>query len=88
HWLGLSLAGKGTNKNGIGARVTVIDTSNRKQIFDISTAGSYLSSNDPRVLVGLGPVTEVRSVEVRWLGGKTQTLTNLTIDRYHVIPER
>ncbi|MFN2494139.1 MAG: ASPIC/UnbV domain-containing protein [Pyrinomonadaceae bacterium] len=30
----------------------------------------------------------MRSVEVRWLGGKTQTLTNLTIDRYHVIPER
>ena len=88
HWLGLSLAGSGSNKNGIGARVTVIDATNRKQIFDVSTAGSYLSANDPRVLVGLGAVTEVRSVEVRWLTGKTQTVTNLAVDRYHVITER
>ncbi|CAN5868327.1 hypothetical protein BH18ACI4_BH18ACI4_12390 [soil metagenome] len=88
HWLGLSLAGKGANKSGIGARVTVVDAAERKQIFDISTAGSYLSSNDPRVIVGLGHAAGVRSVEVRWPSGKTQTFTNLTIDRYHVIRER
>jgi len=47
-----------------------------------------LSSNDPRVLVGLGAVTDVRSVEVRWQSGKTQALTDLTVDRYYVITER
>ena len=87
HWLGLSLAGKDGNKNGLGARVTVLDATNRKQIFDVSVAGSYLSANDPRVLVGLGAVTEVSVVEVRWANGKTQTFKNLGIDRYHVLTE-
>jgi hypothetical protein len=87
HWLGLSLAGKDGNKNGLGARVTVLDATNRKQIFDVSAAGSYLSANDPRVLVGLGAVSEVSVVEVRWANGKTQTFKNLAIDRYHVLTE-
>ncbi|CAN5629364.1 hypothetical protein BH20ACI3_BH20ACI3_38430 [soil metagenome] len=52
--------------SAVGTRVIVIDSTNRKQVFDVSTAGSYLSSNDPRVLVGLGAVTDVRSVDVRW----------------------
>jgi len=88
HWLGLSLAGSRSNKTAVGARVIVIDSTNRKQVFDVSTAGSYLSSNDPRVLVGLGAVNDVRSVEVRWQSGKTQALTDLTVDRYYVITER
>jgi len=44
HWLGLSLIGSKSNRNGIGARVTVTDSAGKKQIFDVNTSGSYLSA--------------------------------------------
>jgi hypothetical protein len=88
HWLGLSLAGAKGNRQALGARVAVVDSSGSKQIFDVTTAGSYLSSNDPRVLVGLGNRAGVRSVEIRWPDGQTQVVNNPQIDRYVTINEK
>ena len=85
HWLGLSLVGAKLNRQGLGARVVVTDNANRRQTFDVSSAGSYLSSNDPRIVVGLGAATGVRSVEIRWPRGKKQQLNNPTLDRYLAI---
>ena len=87
HWLGLTLVGSKSNRSGIGARVTVTSVSGQKQIFDASTAGSYLSSNDPRIVIGLGSAKAVKSVEVRWPSGRVQTLTNPGVDRYLRISE-
>ena len=87
HWLGLSLAGSKSNRNGMGARITVTDSSGRKQIFDANTSGSYLSSNDPRIIVGLGAVASVRRVEVSWPSGAVQVVTEPQLDRYLVINE-
>src|SRR6266566_2261412 len=88
HWLGIRLVGSKSNRDGIGARVTITDSSGRKQIFDVSTAGSYLSANDARILAGLGTATAVRSIEVRWPSGRVQTLSNPAVDRYLTIMER
>lgn len=77
HWLGIVLS-----RNRIGARVTVTSLSGQKQIYDVSTAGSYLSSNDPRIVVGLGTARGVKSVEVKWPNGKVQTIPNPVVDRY------
>jgi hypothetical protein len=87
HWLGIELSGTKSNRNGIGARVTVTNATGQKQIFDAGTAGSYLSSNDPRIVVGLGNAKAARSVEVRWPSGKVQTITSPAIDRYLKIGE-
>jgi hypothetical protein len=87
HWLGLSLVGTTSSRDGIGARVTVTDSVGRKQIFDASTSGSYLSSNDPRLVVGLGRATKVQSVKVQWPSGRVQLVNNPAIDRYVVIRE-
>jgi hypothetical protein len=88
HWVGVSLVGAKSNRTGIGARVTITDAAGKKQIFDANTAGSYLSSNDPRVLFGLGAATGIRSIEVRWPSGRVQTLADSKMDRYLVINER
>jgi hypothetical protein len=87
HWLGISLSGSKSNRSAVGARVTVTNAAGQKQIFDAGTAGSYLSSNDPRIVVGLGNTRGVRSVEVRWPSGRVQTLANPRIDRYIRISE-
>ena len=87
HWLGIRLVGSRSNHDGIGARVVVTDANGRRQIFDVSTAGSYLSSSDPRIIAGLGKATGVRTVEIRWPSGRLQTLTSFEVDRYVTVNE-
>src|SRR6266536_1762820 len=87
HWLGISLVGTKSNRQGLGARIVVNEESGRRQTFDVSTASSYLSSNDPRVLAGLGGAPNVTSVEVRWPGGLKQSVKNPGTDRYLTIKE-
>lgn len=88
HWLGLSLAGSKSNRNGIGARITVTDNAGKKQIFDANTSGSYLSSNDPRIVVGLGTASSVKRVEVIWPSGIAQVIAEPPLDRYLVVNEK
>ena len=87
HWLGISLAGSKSNRSGFGARVTVTSISGRKQIFDAGTAGSYLSSNDPRIIVGLGNEKAIRAIDVKWPSGRVQTIENPPLDRYIRVEE-
>jgi enediyne biosynthesis protein E4 len=87
HWLGISLVGTKSNRDGIGSRVVVTDTNDRKQIFDVSTSGSYLSANDSRIIVGLGRAAGVKSVEVRWPSGHVQTIINPRLQQYLTVKE-
>jgi len=87
HWLGITLSGSKSNRSGIGARVTVISLSGQKQVFDVSSAGSYLSSNDPRLVVGVGNARGVRSIEVKWPSGRVQTIPSPGIDKYVHVDE-
>ncbi len=88
HWLGIRLAGSTSNRDGLGTRVIVSDSSGRRQIFDESTAGSYLSASDPRIIAGLGDANAVHTVEVHWPSGRRQTINNPDVDRYLIINER
>lgn len=88
HWLGLSLVGSKSNRNGIGARITISDELGRTQIFDANTSGSYLSSNDPRIVAGLGTASAVRKLEVAWPSGTVQVIAGPPVDRYIVVNEK
>ena len=44
--------------------------------------GSYLSSHDPREVLGLGSANKIDSVEIRWPSGKVDKLTSLPINNY------
>ncbi len=87
HWIGLALRGDKSGPNGEGARVIVVGSDNRRQIFDISNAGSYLAASDPRLLVGLGAAT-VKTVEIHWPSGKVQTVDSPRTDAYAVVKEK
>ena len=87
HWLGLSLVGAKSNRDGVGARVVVTDTNGRRQIYDVSTSGSYLSANDPRIIVGLGTAVGVKTIEVHWPSGRVQTIVNPKLQQYLTINE-
>lgn len=87
HWMGISLVGTKSTRDGIGSRVTVVDGAGRKQIFDANTSGSYLSASDPRIVIGLGNATSVRKLEVSWPSGIVQVVNDPQVDRYIVITE-
>ena len=87
HWLGLSLSGTKSHRSGTGARVVVTDSTGRRQTFDATNSGSYLSANDSRLLVGLGAAGGVATIEIRWPSGQKQTITKPDMDRYLTIRE-
>ena len=80
HWLSLLLVGHKSNRDAIGA-VIKLTTAHGSQYWTVSTAGSYLSSDDKRAHFGLGTDTMVRSIEIVWPSGIHQRLTNIAGDR-------
>jgi tetratricopeptide (TPR) repeat protein len=77
HWLGLRLQGTRSNADGLGARVSATTADGRTQHYIVTTASSYLSASDKRVLVGLGTADKVSRLEVRWPSGLTQVLSDV-----------
>jgi hypothetical protein len=82
HWLGLRLLGKKANRDMLGARVEVAVAPKQVLLRRARTDGSYCSSQDPRVLVGLGQTARVESVRVRWPDGDVEEWKNPPINRY------
>ena len=87
-WIGFELQGTRSNRDAIGARITVFD-GKRHVVRWITGGSSYLSSHDKRVLVGLGhlPAGTNITAEIRWPSGTLQKLSKLEINRYHHIKE-
>ena len=90
HWLGVKLQGVTCNRDAIGARLTWSAGGVKRSRLKTG-GGSYLSSHDPREILGVGTATKIDWLEIRWPGppGKTvQRLTNLPLDRYIVVTEK
>jgi hypothetical protein len=85
-WIGLRLVGRASNRDAIGARVFTTSGSLR-QMKEVHPSGSYLSSNDPRLLFGLGTGSRVEELTIRWPSGAEQVLSDLEAGRYHLIVE-
>jgi enediyne biosynthesis protein E4 len=85
-WIGFVLRGKKSNRQGIGARVT-IETEAGKQMREVKAGESYLSSSDPRVHFGLGKETAVKRVTIRWPSGILQDVTGATLGKYNPVTE-
>jgi hypothetical protein len=87
-WIGFQLEGTRSNRDAIGAKITV-SLGDRRLVRWITGGSSYLSSHDKRVLVGLGHVrADARpGAEIRWPNGNIQTLSQLTLDRYYHVVE-
>jgi len=86
-WVGFDLQGTKSNRDAIGAKIT-IEIGKRKLVRWITGGASYLSSHDKRVVVGIpedsnSPV----DAEILWPSGTIQRLSRLTLKRYHKIIE-
>jgi hypothetical protein len=77
HWLSLVLTGTRSNRDGLGALVRTVTESGLAQTHLVTTAGSYQSASDRRLVMGLGPSRTLRSIEVLWPGGRRQRLESV-----------
>jgi hypothetical protein len=84
HWLGLRLAGR-NGRDMLGAQIEIVIEKSNVLTRRVRTDGSYLSANDPRVLVGLGTANRVQSVRVRWPEGTIEEFKNLAVDKYNTL---
>jgi len=86
HWILLKLTGHKSNRDAIGAAVS-ITTASGAQYATVTTASSYLSSSDKRVHFGLGRASVVETIEIRWPSGIVQSLKDVAADRIVQIDE-
>jgi len=88
HWLGVRLIGRAANIDAIGAKLTYQAGDLQRHCLKVG-GGSYLSSHDPRVVLGLGQHTKIDWLEIKWPNpsGRTERFTDLPIDRYITIVE-
>ena len=86
HFLNLQLVGSRSNRDAVGARIR-IKAGGISQIREIAGGGSYLSQSDLRANVGLGNVTRIESVEIKWPSGQQQIFRNVEADKFYRIEE-
>jgi hypothetical protein len=79
HFLTLALEGVTSNRDGIGAKVTVT-AGGRSQLAVRFGGGSYQSASDSRLHFGLGAARLADRVEVRWPSGRRDTYDRLAAD--------
>jgi hypothetical protein len=84
-WIGFELIGLGGNREAIGARVVLEDSTGKKQVRQRSFGGGFLSTSDARLHFGLGQRTGPARITVYWPYGPTTVHENLLPNRYHRI---
>ena len=96
HWFGsLALLKQGVTfeqaqqeMDAIGARIAYQAGDLKRSRMKVG-GGSFLSSHDPRLVLGTGKQSKVAWLEVRWPqpSGVVERFTDLPIDRYITIVE-
>lgn len=85
-WVGVKLKGATSNRDGIGARMRMT-VGVRTLTRWVTGGGSFLASNDRRVVFGLGGEGTPAALEIRWPSGRVQRVEGLVPGRYHEVAE-
>ncbi len=87
NWLHLRTIGTVSNRDGIGALVTV-QSGNLRQISQVAAGDSYLSQSSPALEFGLGHREKVDSVVIQWPSGIVQTVRDVRANQRLTIVEK
>jgi hypothetical protein len=86
HWLMLDLQGTKSNREGFGARITLV-SGGRKQYAEARCPSAFLGQSDRRVHFGLGQAATVEKIEIKWPSGAAQVLENVPADKILKVKE-
>lgn len=74
----VQLRGQASNRDGIGARVT-LETDSGIQTRMMTTSGGYLSGHEPLIVFGLAKNSVIRSLSIEWPSGHIQNFPDETV---------
>ena len=86
HWIAIRTVGTKSNRDGIGARVSV-KAGSRVLVDEVRSGASYASHSDMRVHFGLGAANKVDLMQVRWPSGRFEQFENLSVDIVQTVKE-
>ncbi len=86
HWVSFKTVGVRSNRDGCGARFTLV-AGGVRQIGTVRAGSSYLSHSDGRVYFGLGAASRIAQVSVRWPSGARDEIRGLAADAVYVVTE-
>src|SRR3982074_957420 len=86
HWIAFHTVGGKSNRDGIGAKITV-KTGTRTLVDEVRSGSSYISHNDKRAHFGLGSTNKIEWVQVRWPSRLVERFENLPVDAIHTLRE-
>jgi hypothetical protein len=86
HWLELKLIGTRSNRDAVGARVT-LRAGGRLQTREVHAGSAYLSGSSLVQHFGLGTASRVDSIEVRWPSRERTRLESVTADQQLILVE-
>jgi hypothetical protein len=81
HYLQIRYKGDSRNRNGLGAIATIYYDHGKLQTYENNPYRGYISSMQDITHFGLGSVTRIDSLVVKWYNGKQQTLTGIKADQ-------
>jgi hypothetical protein len=86
HWIALKLIGTRSNRDAIGARIT-LKAGKRTWVDEVRSGSSYNSNSDMRVHFGLGALAKIDSLQIRWPSGLVETFPDIKPDAVNTIKE-
>jgi hypothetical protein len=86
HWLGLQLVATSSNPAAVGAMITWEAVGIRRSRLKTG-GGSYLSSHDPREILGFGQAAKIDLIEINWPSGKVDKISTSATNTYLRIVE-
>lgn len=75
-WIAIELTGTESNRDAVGAEVTVT-TGDLRQIRQVTAGSGYASQHTRRLYFGLGEHETVDALVVRWPGGREESFAGL-----------
>jgi hypothetical protein len=81
HYLQIQFKGNPQNKDGIGACANIYYDHGKQQVYENTPFRGYLSTIQNIAHFGLGKITGIDSVVVKWQNGKKQVLTHVKADQ-------
>ncbi|MGE0361027.1 MAG: CRTAC1 family protein [Vicinamibacterales bacterium] len=85
-WLRVRLEGVASNRDAVGAEVTLTTSAGTRRRL-VSRTHGYLSQSEPILTFGLAPGESVTTLKVQWPMGAVQTLTGLTLNQVTTVTE-
>ena len=91
-WIQIDLEGRSSNRDAIGAKVTVRygDSAGEMQYMEVMASGNFLGQNEKTLHFGLGTDVvngQVDEIEIRWPSGLLQQINDIAVNQRILIME-